>query len=88
METTRASRSPERRYVTTFDYSSPSELFVGKRRGGTRQRLGYCRFAGAAEAIRFHVEDFPAMRTLGAWMQVGDERYNSNDIHRLYENGD
>ena len=74
--------------MTTFDYSSPAELFVGKRRGGTRQRLGYRRFATAAEAIRFTVEDFPAMRTLGAWMQIGDERYNSDDIHRLYENGD
>lgn len=87
-ETTRASRLPERRHLTTFDYSSPAELFVGKRRGGTRHRLGYRRFATAAEAIRFAVEDFPAVRTLGAWMQVGDERYNSDDIHRLYENGD
>lgn len=72
----------------TFDYSSPAELFVGKRRGGTRQRLGYRRFATAAEAIRFAVEDFPAVRTLGAWMQIGDERYSSDDIHGLYEDVD
>jgi len=71
-----------------FDYSSPAELFVGKRRGSMRQRLGYRRFATAAEAIRFAVEEFPAVRTLGAWMQVGDERYSSEDIRRLYENGD
>jgi len=38
------------------------------------------RFATAAEAIRFAVEDFPAIRTLGAWMQVGDERFDSDDI--------
>jgi hypothetical protein len=25
----------------------------------------------AAEAVRFAVEEFPAVRTLGAWMQVG-----------------
>jgi hypothetical protein len=50
-----------------------------------QQRLGYRRFATAAEAIRFAVEDFPAMRTLGAWLQVGDERFNGEDIHRLYE---
>jgi hypothetical protein len=74
--------------VTTFDYQSPAELFVGKRRGGARQRLGYRRFATAAEAIRFAVEDFPAVRTLGAWMQVGDARYNSDDISQLYESGD
>ena len=46
------------------------------------------RFATAAEAIRFAVEDFPAIRTLGAWMQVGDERFDSDDIRRLYESSD
>ena len=27
----------------------------------------------------------PAVRTLGAWMQVGDERFDSDEIYRLYE---
>lgn len=71
--------------IMTFDYGSPAELFMANRKGRARQRLGYRRFATAAEAIRFAVEDFPAMRTLGAWMQVGDERFDSEDIHRLYE---
>ena len=69
----------------TFDYELPAELFTAKRKGGARSRLGYRRFATAAEAIRFIVEDFPAVCTLGAWMQVGDTRYNSDDIRRLYE---
>jgi Arc/MetJ-type ribon-helix-helix transcriptional regulator len=69
----------------TFDYRSPAELFLGKGKGGIRRRLGYRRFATAAEAIRFAVEDLPAMRTLGAWMQVGDERFDSEEIRRLYE---
>jgi hypothetical protein len=68
-----------------FDYGLPAELFAGKRRSARRQRLGCRRFPSAAEAIRFTVEDFPAVRTLGAWMQVGEERYDSEDIHRLYE---
>jgi hypothetical protein len=34
------------------------------------------------------VEDFPAVRTLGAWMQVGDERFDSEEIHRLYQSDD
>ena len=68
-----------------FDYGSPAELFVGKRKAGARQRLGYRRFATAAKAIRFAVEDFPAVRALGASMQVGDERFDSEEIHRLYE---
>jgi hypothetical protein len=71
-----------------FDYCSPAELFTAKRKGSSRQRLGYRRFATAAEAIRFAVEDFPAIRTLGAWMQVGDQRFDSEEIRRLYESGD
>ena len=63
----------------TFDYCSPAELFTAKRKRGSRQRLGYRRFATAAEAIRFAVEDFPAIRTLVVWMQVGDERFDSEE---------
>jgi len=61
---------------------------VAKRKRGPRQPLSYRCFATAAEAIRFAVEEFPAMRTLGAWMQVGEERFDSEEIHRLYESDD
>jgi len=71
-----------------FDFGAPAELFMAKRKGGTRQPLGYRRFATAADAIRFAVEDFPAIRTLGAWLQVGDERFDSDDIQRLYDSAD
>ena len=72
----------------TFDYGAPAELFMAKRKGGARQPLGYRRFTTAAEAIRFAVEDFPAVRTLGAWMQVGDERFDGDDIQRLFDDSD
>jgi len=72
----------------TFDYGLPAELFMAKRKGRPRQQLGYRRFATAAEAIRFAVEEFPAIGTLGAWLQVGDERFDSEEIHRLYESDD
>ena len=71
-----------------FDYSAPAELFMRKRKGGTRQSLGYRRFTTAAEAICFVVEKFPAMRTLGARMQVGDESFDGDEIQRLYESSD
>ena len=32
------------------------------------------------EAIRFAVEEFPAVRTLGAWMQIGEVRYNMKSV--------
>jgi hypothetical protein len=71
-----------------FDYGAPAEVFMPKRKGAVRQPLGYRRFTTAAEAIRFVVEKFPAVRTLGAWMQVGDERFSGDEIHRLYESDD
>jgi hypothetical protein len=69
----------------TFDYGASAELFLPKGKRGARHPLSYRRFATAAEAIRFAVEEFPAIRTLGAWMQVGEDRFKGDDIRRLYE---
>jgi len=74
--------------VMKFNYDTPAELFMAKRKGGARQPLVYRRFPSAAEAIRFAIEGFPAVRTLGAWLQVGDKRFDSADIQRLYENNE
>jgi hypothetical protein len=79
---------PADRETVTFDYGIPAELFMGKRKGGARQPLRYRRFATAAEAIRFAIEELPAVRALGAWMQVGDQRFDGDDIQRpLREQG-
>jgi hypothetical protein len=79
---------PADRDTTTFDYGVAAELFMARRKGGARQPLSYRRFATAAEAIRFAIEELPAVRALGAWMQVGDERFDGDDIQRLYESDD
>jgi hypothetical protein len=72
--------------MMTFDYTASAELFIPKKgKAGARQPVSYRRFATAAEAIRFAVEDFPGIHTLRAWMRVGDERFDSDDIQRLYE---
>ena len=70
-----------------FDYDLPAGLSMPKHKGIRRRRATphYRRFATAAEAIRFAVEEMPAVRTLGAWMQVGDERFDNDEIYRLYE---
>jgi hypothetical protein len=72
----------------TFDYAAFAELFVPKGKPGVRRTTSYRRFRTAAEAIRFAVEEFPAVRTVGAWMRVGDERFDSDGICRLYESAD
>ena len=79
---------PDDREIPTFDYGVPAELFMGKRKGRPRQRLSYRRFATAAEAIRFAIEELRAVRALEAWMQVGDERFDGDDIQRLYQSDD
>ena len=66
-----------------FDYSSPAELYLSKRR-----HTDYRRFATAAEAIRYAVEDLRTPRAFGAWLEVGDQRFNSVEIQRLYEDGE
>ena len=69
-----------------FDYNAPAELFLAKRTKSSREN--YRRFATAAKAIRYAVEDLRTPRAFGAWLQVGDERFNSVEIQRLYEDGD
>jgi hypothetical protein len=71
-----------------FDYTAAAELFIAKRSGGPRGPLGYRRFASAAEAIRFAVEELPGARMLGAFMQVGDLRFDADGIRSLYHHHD
>jgi len=66
-----------------FDYNAPAELFLAKRTKSSREK--YRRFATAAEAIRYAVEDLRTPRAFGTWLEVGDERFNSNEIQQLYE---
>ena len=79
---------PTDRETVTFDYGIPAELFMAKHKARARQPLTYRRFATAAEAIRFAIEELPAIRAPGAWMQVGDQRFDGDDIQRLYESDD
>jgi Arc/MetJ-type ribon-helix-helix transcriptional regulator len=70
----------------SFNYDAPAELFLSKRVGYGRQK--YRRFASAAEAIRYAIEDLQTPKAFGVWLQVGDERFNSSEIQRLYEADD
>jgi hypothetical protein len=49
---------------------------------------GQQRFTTAAEAIRYAVEDLRTPKAFGACLQVGDARFNSTEIQRLYEADD
>jgi hypothetical protein len=68
--------------MSSFDYNAPAELFLAKPAKGNRAK--YRRFATAAEALRYAVEDLGTPKAFGAWLQVGDERFSSTEIERLY----
>jgi hypothetical protein len=68
--------------MSSFDYKAPAELFLSKPAKGSRTK--YRRFATAAEALRYAVEDLRTPKAFGAWLEVGDERF-SGEIQRLYE---
>ena len=70
------------RQEIAFDYSSPAELYLSRRRG---RHTDYRRFATAAEAIRYAVEELRTRRSLSAWMQVGEDRFSKEEINRLYD---
>jgi hypothetical protein len=55
--------------MPSFDYNAPAELFLAKPAKGSRTK--YRRFATAAEALRYAVEDLRTPKAFGAWLEVG-----------------
>ena len=71
-----------------FDYSAAAELFPTRKRIPRRQPLGYKRFAQAAQAIRFAIEDLSPELLIGAFLEVEERRYSGDDIRRLYDSAE
>lgn len=71
-----------------FDYNEAAELFSAKGFNSRRKPLGYKRFARAADAIRFVIEELPPQLLIGSYLQVGEARYASKDIRQLYDSTD
>ena len=69
-----------------FDYSTEAELFSAKTSRKLRhQPLGYRRFATAADAIRFAIEELPSHLLAGTYLEVDEQRYQFGEIRRLYD---
>jgi hypothetical protein len=74
--------------MAVFDYNAAAELFAMRKRMPRLQSFDYKRFAQAASAIKFAMEDLAPASLVGAFLEVDEQRYGSDDIRRLYESTD
>ena len=70
-----------------FDYDAPADLFPARSRHG-RRPVGYRRFATAAEAIRFAIEQMPVEFLDGTILEVENDRVDGARIMTLYDSAD
>lgn len=70
--------------LAAFDYAAPAEVFMGTGTFG-RGRMTYRRFASAALAIRFAIEELPAQLRGRAVMEFLEARFDHRAMRQLYE---
>lgn len=71
-----------------FNYTKSAELFPAAIRNKRRAGFAYRRFDSAADAVRFAIEELPAASLNGAYLQVGEARFDKNGIRSLYDSED
>jgi Arc/MetJ-type ribon-helix-helix transcriptional regulator len=80
--------------MAAFDYSIVAALFPTRsevksvpprRRHRRGSPVGYGRFASAADAIRFAIEELPPELLPDARLEVDEEIFDRDGIRRLYE---
>jgi hypothetical protein len=67
----------------TIDYTLPAELFPSRRYAKSLAR--YRRFASAAEAVRYIMEEQPESWLIGSTLDVDGARFEGKAIRALYE---
>jgi hypothetical protein len=70
--------------MADFDYEGSAGLYPS-RRYAKSSRQQYRRFASAAAAIQFMVEELPQPALSGSFLEVEDKRYEGVAIRALYE---
>jgi hypothetical protein len=76
------------REMMHFDYGAAAVLFPQRQRTSMMGAARYMRFVAAAEAIRYAVEEIPASSFRGTFLEVNEERFDANEIRRLYDSAE
>ena len=71
----------------TFDYAE-AELFPRRSARSRVRAAGYKRFAHAADAIKFAIEELPPEALSGACPEIDEARFDARGICRLYGRAD
>jgi hypothetical protein len=71
-----------------FPAGSPAESLPPGRRRFRRQPVGYGRFARAADAIRFAIEELPPELLRNVGLEVNAEIFDGGGIRRLYDSNE
>jgi Arc/MetJ-type ribon-helix-helix transcriptional regulator len=83
--------------MAAFDYSTvaelfptrtEAELFPSSKRRHRREPVGYGRFARAADAIRFAIEELSPSLLAEAHLNVDGQSFGGERIRRLYESAE
>jgi hypothetical protein len=74
--------------MRSFNYTKSAELFPAAIRKKRRAGFAYRRFDSAADAVRFAIEELPADSLNGAYLQVGEARFDKNGIRDLYDSAE
>jgi hypothetical protein len=69
--------------MSSFDYNAPAELFLSKPAKGCRKSIAVSRLRLRRSVMPLRTYASP--RPFDAWLEVGEERFSSSEIHRLYE---
>jgi len=72
--------------IARFDYTRPAELFPSRRFAKSLAR--YRRFASAAEAVQYVIEEQPQPWLVGTMLDIDGERYEGKAIQALYDAAD
>ena len=64
-----------------------AELYPS-RRFAKSQTTQYRRFANAAEAVRYAIEDMPAKWLAGSYLEIDEQRFEGEAIRALYESAE